>query len=153
MQKKYRIEYIDWQGVKRHFIDDKPYNFIVYNTSDGSLVGKYILKYGQSRWLTADQMGCRFTLANVMEVDDRIWLLRTNQEYWELVLYYRNQEIWHADKVSDGVFDTLVWINSHQPDVPQEQVDLWLKQGQNDLLEIKHLEAIQTLYGADDDEA
>jgi len=148
--KKYRIEYVDCHANRHHFIDDEPYNFVVYNVQDGSLVDARELAYGQSGWLTADQMGCRFTLANVMEVDDRIWRLTSN-DYWVHVLYYQNQEIWHDDTVDDLIFNTLVWINAHQPDVPQEQIDLWLRQEQDSMLADKHLCAIRGLYGDDDE--
>ena len=145
--KKYRIEYMDCHANRHHFIDDKPYNFIVYNVQDGSLVDARELGYGQSGWLTADQMGCRFTLATITEVDDRIWQLRTNQEYWDIVLYYRDQEIWHDDTY--GKLEYIIgWIIRKQPDVPQEQIDLWRNQTMG-LLADKHLAAIHTLYGTD----
>jgi len=145
MQKKYRIEYVDWQGVKRHFIDDKPYNFIVYNVQDGSLVDARELGYGQGGWLTADQMGCRFTLARVTEIDDRIWRVISTYD-WDIVLYYRDDEIWHADSYN-GIEGTIKWLLDKQPDVPQEQIDLWRKQLKCEFLFDEHLKAIHLLYG------
>lgn len=145
MGKKYKIEWLDNNNKLHSFTDDKPYNFIIYNPSDGVLVNARELNYGQRGWLIPDEFGCEFTKARVCEIDDRLWNWTWSDDY-KNVLDYKGREVWHDDTIyNPAVLKALEWIIEHQPDVLDSFIDEWITRD-SPFLNDKHLLAIQLLY-------